>query len=584
MNKKITLLFAGCLAVFGCSTHHSEINPTPNNSLLNSKDIFPGKIVLDLKDNISQSEIDELKKDYNFSNLEPTALFDSTKEEIADVDVDDEAAILDRLNHDARVEIAEPLSEVHADFTPNDPRVNEQWGMEKVGANTAWNYSTGRGVVVAVIDTGIACFDSPQLGFHKLSDLQDTECVPGFNFVANNGNASDDHMHGSHVAGTIAQSTNNGVGVAGLAFHAKLMPVKVLSATGSGTNEGVADGIRWAADHNANVINMSLGGGPNSAIMQKAIHYARSKGVVVVAAAGNSGGKTEYPGGSEGVIGVAALQPDDTLANFSCRGREVDIGAPGTNILQQTICEHGKNKCEEYLAINGTSMASPHVAGVAAMVVSLGITDPDAVEKVLLSTARQVPSNGEGKNAKFGAGVLDAASAVKSVVLKQILTRLGILIAFSLFVVFRSKKSFTSLLNYNFLGGAILSGLGLLCFLPFVLPRTELALELLSRPLGDFDLILSGQAMHQWLPFANFFLPLVLMTVFLNWEKGRNWVAGLSVGTVAYLLSGYGSRFSPFSGPVTTIWLALNVAVCGWVAIQCLSFKVNSQTPPNVNV
>src|SRR5690606_25816301 len=140
--------------------------------------------------------------------------------------------------------------------------------------------------------------------FTKASDLALTGCVEGTSFVRGT-RANDDHGHGTHVAGTIAQSTNNGIGGVGLAFKARLMPVKVLSSNGWGTTAGVAAGIRWAADHGAQVINLSLGGPRNSKVIQAAVDHARSRGAIIVAAAGNSGGAVGYPGASEGVIGVS---------------------------------------------------------------------------------------------------------------------------------------------------------------------------------------------------------------------------------------------------------------------------------------
>src|SRR6185295_11289153 len=160
-----------------------------------------------------------------------------------------------------------------------------------------------------------------------------------------------------------------------------------------GTTADVADGIRWAADHGAQVINMSLGGPRNSSIQQKAIDYAVSRGVVVVAAAGNTGGRVQYPGASDGVIGVSASDPDDKLAKFSSRGDGVDIAAPGVNVVQQTICKKGREKCEQFSGYNGTSMASPHVAGAAALLVGLGVTDPPAVEAALKRSAWVVDSS-----------------------------------------------------------------------------------------------------------------------------------------------------------------------------------------------
>jgi serine protease len=152
----------------------------------------------------------------------------------------------------------------------------------------------------------------------------------GYNFVAKNKIAADDQGHGTHVAGTIAQTTNNGIGVAGLAHCAKLMPVKVLSARGWGTMADVAEGIRWAADHGAQVINLSLGSPSKSAVVENAVKHSIKKGVIVVAAAGNSGRSVGYPAAYPGVIAVSATDKNDAIAWFSSRGPEVTIGAPAS--------------------------------------------------------------------------------------------------------------------------------------------------------------------------------------------------------------------------------------------------------------
>ncbi len=199
---------------------------------------------------------------------------------------------------------------------PNDACFKYQWHLRQIGAPAAWKETNGKGAVVAVIDTGVT----------KVGDLAQTKFVPGYNFLTNSADASDDHGHGTHVAGTIAQSTNNGLGVAGVAYGASIMPLKVLSARGSGSMGGIAQAIRWAADHGANVINMSLGGPFAVATISSAIKYAHDKGVVVVAAAGNDGrGRVGFPARAPGVIAVAATQFDEKTTFYSNWGSEVDI-------------------------------------------------------------------------------------------------------------------------------------------------------------------------------------------------------------------------------------------------------------------
>jgi subtilisin family serine protease len=179
------------------------------------------------------------------------------------------------------------------------------------------------------------------------------------NFVNDTAHANDDQGHGTHVAGTIAQTTNNQLGTAGVAFCATILPVKVLDARGSGSLADVAEGIRWAADHGADVINLSLGGDGHSKIMDQAVEYAHRRGVTVVCAAGNSGRSVGSPANAPLSIAVSAIDSGDQIAFFSSRGPEIAIAAPGVAILQQTICERGRNRCEQFASWSGTSMAAP---------------------------------------------------------------------------------------------------------------------------------------------------------------------------------------------------------------------------------
>jgi serine protease len=218
----------------------------------------------------------------------------------------------------------------------------------------------------------------------------------------------------------VAQSTNNGYGVAGIAYEATLMPLKVLSGGGGGTVADIAESIRFAADNGADVINMSLGGGGESQLMREAIDYAHQKGVVIIAAAGNSNDNSaSYPARYPHVIGVSALDSAGVKAPYSNFGAGVDISAPGGSevgkILQETIDPQTGEPI--FAGFQGTSMASPHVAGVAALIKAAGIQEPDEIADILTKSARviqQDPLN------HFGAGHLDAAAAVKLAIKGQI--------------------------------------------------------------------------------------------------------------------------------------------------------------------
>lgn len=478
-------------------------------------------------------------------------------------------AVAAELSRAEGVERLEPLAWVRAMFTPDDPLLKDQWHMTRVNAPAAWDYATGYGVTVAVVDTGIAC--ETHGPFNKGSDLANTSCTGGWNFVSNDTHANDDQGHGTHVAGTIAQSTNNGIGAVGLAFNARLMPVKVLNENGWGTTQDVADGIRWAADHGAHVINLSLGGPRNSKVLQDAVDHARSKGVIVVAAAGNSGGAVGFPGASEGVIGVSATDPDDKIAKFSSRGPEIDIGAPGVNVVQQTVCNRGRDKCERYPGYNGTSMATPHVAGAAALLVSLGVTDAAAVESILKDSARVVDDSDAGKKL-YGAGVLDAGAAVRSVTFKQDLFRVVATIAVAAFAFVAARRknaSSASPLSPAFVLGALITGPGLFFLAPFVLSRASLPIDFLARPLGDLDLYL-GASLHKLLPLANVFVPGALTALLFQNKAARPLIAGVAAGTAGYLAATVAMQTAA-GGLLFTAWCAGNAFLCALLARFCLS-------------
>jgi serine protease len=537
---------------------------------------IPGWVVVDLDDDLSMSEVKEVESSLA-AKLPGLQFFDSdlgeeTRIQLARVPGLSVEQAITRVVGDERIEGAEPLAWVRANYVPNDPLYEKQWHMTRVGAETAWNWGTGRGVTIAVIDTGIACEDFN--GFSKGTDLNATRCVDGWNFIRNDAHANDDHGHGTHVAGTIAQTTNNGVGAAGLAFGARLMPVKVLDKGGWGTTVDIANGIRWASDHGAQVINLSLGGPRNSKVLEDAVAHARAQGTVVVAAAGNSGGSVGFPGGSTGVIGVSATDPSDKLASFSSRGKGVDIAAPGVDVVQQTICDGGKNACEIFPGWKGTSMASPHVAGAAALLVGAGLSDPEAVETALLKSARDVDPSSEGR-AFYGAGILDAGAAARATTLQQGLWRSGLLALFALLLtVFAKQRDKTvSVLSPGFALGGVLAGPGFF-LLPFVASRAFLPVDLLSRPLGELDLFV-GASLHRLLPLANVFVPLALLVTTFHVKRLRGFVGGIAAGTASFLVSllALGQTFSPFGQPALWLWLSLNAVLCLLVARFALKHR-----------
>jgi serine protease len=320
----------------------------------------------------------------------------------------------------AEVAYAEPNYIYTAFFIPNDPAFSVQWHLTQINVEGAWNMSSGEGVTVAVLDSGVN-----STGFDGFGG----RLVPGYSAVnfSNPDFTEDANGHGTHVAGTIAQETNNATGVAGIAFRASIMPVKVLNRRGWGTNRQISDGIRWAADHGADVINMSLGGYMRSRNMEDAVNYAYDRGVVLVAACGNGGiDRVAYPAAYENCIAVGAVRYDEVVADYSNRGLELDVVAPGGDVgedlnedgygdgvLQETFRYSlaGQALGWGYPFWEGTSMASPHVAGVAALIIAANPNyTPADVRNAIINTA--VDLGDSGWDEVYGYGLLDAAAAL----------------------------------------------------------------------------------------------------------------------------------------------------------------------------
>jgi type VII secretion-associated serine protease mycosin len=272
-----------------------------------------------------------------------------------------------------RVVAVEAPSVVHA---LSDPLFPQEWAFQSFKFAALWPCGQGKGITVAVVDSGVQG-DHPDLTGRVL---------PGVAFL--NGPAqvgagnTDTDGHGTHVAGIVGAGAN-GVGVVGVAPQATILPVKVLDSTGTGRTTDVAAGITWAVDNHAQVINLSLGSGVDSASIETAVAYAISHNVVVVAAAGNqgAGGPTEYPAAIPSVIAVAGLDPDGTIASYSTRGKYVDVAAPGSSVISTF-------PPSTWQTLSGTSMASPFVAGLAALIIDArGTIKPAAMLNRLTSTA-----------------------------------------------------------------------------------------------------------------------------------------------------------------------------------------------------
>lgn len=346
--------------------------------------------------------------------------------------------MVEAFKSDPDVEYAEPNYTAHAHLVPDDPYYPYQWHLDNVNSGgihmeAAWDVSTGfDGVVVAVVDTGVAYEDYTERvsrfrteRYYLAPDLAGTSFAPGYDFVNNDDHPNDDHGHGTHVTGTIAQNTDNALGVAGVAFNTTIMPVKVLDDRGRGYYSDIAEGIIFAADNGADVINMSLGGWYSSIALRDACAYAYERGVTLVCSAGNDGeADLSYPAAyDEYCIGVGATRYDETRAWYSNYGDSLDLMAPGGDlnvdqnqdgygdgILQQTFSNGTGNM--GYWFFQGTSMAAPHVSGVAALLIATGAAStPGEVREALQSTAKDLGV--QGWDPDFGWGLLDAEAALE---------------------------------------------------------------------------------------------------------------------------------------------------------------------------
>jgi serine protease len=417
-------------------------------------DIVPGRVLVRYQDGATHSE--RVAAQQNAGTSTESVLPDGTRE-LRIHDGDTVGKTLSELRRNRSVAYAVPDYVAHAaDFIPNDRGKESfpggwqllQWnftGPTSVNAPAAWDLARnagvpgGRGVIVAVLDSGVA-YENYK-GFRRAPDLYASRFVRGYDWVDHDTHPDDEESHGTHVAGTIAQKTNNGVGVTGLAYGVKIMPLRVLDRDGNGNGSDIAKAIRWATKHGAQVINMSVEFQTTETAKDipdviSAINYAEKKGVVLVAASGNEGiGKVAYPARANGVISVGATTATGCLADYSNAGRGLDVVAPGggqdapldgdaydkatcdptapdKRIFQETLW--GDVRHFRLVGFEGTSFAAPHVSAIAALIIAttrLGPRpSPNAVRRRIMDTARDIGP--PGYDSRYGAGLVDAAAAI----------------------------------------------------------------------------------------------------------------------------------------------------------------------------
>ncbi len=395
-----------------------------------SQHIVDGELIVKFKSGLTDQDIDQINNAFGAEVKSSSVKKDKFKVLKIKNNRSVEEMIATYKKH-PHVVYAEANSYCYAQAIPNDPYYSPyQWHLDNpvyggIQAEQAWDITAGNSsVIVGILDTGVA-YENYGV-YQQAPDLANTNFVAGYDFINNDSHPNDDEGHGTHVCGTIAQSTNNGLGVAGVAYNASIMPVKVLDAEGSGTATALANALYWAADNGADVINMSLSWAPGynpGSTVENAIAYAYNQGVTIVAAAGNDEtGTVCYPAAYDDyVIAVGATRYDEQRAYYSNWGSSLDVVAPGGDV---TIDQNGDGYVDGVLQMTfgssptdfgyyfyqGTSMATPHVAGVAALLIANGTTGPDAVREALENTAEDLGAN--GWDSTFGHGLIDAYAAL----------------------------------------------------------------------------------------------------------------------------------------------------------------------------
>jgi subtilisin family serine protease len=404
----------------------SELNfvqPDYLNSHQESRYV-PGQVVVKFKPGLSSFKKVSALNIYSSRVLSKIAKFGAYLIQIpAQTTVEE---IVGALNKNPDVEYAEPNRLLAIHVTPNDPFFQYQYALSNKGqqvwvvpgspqgkasadikAPSAWEETKGtETVIIAIVDTGVDLLHP---------DLKNKIKSSGRDYVNNDFDATDDNGHGTMVAGIAAAETNNNEGVAGVAWNSKILPVKVAGADGYGEEDKVAEGIRWAVDNGASVINLSMGSVEPALLIRDAVKYAYDKNVVVVVSAGNNNGPVNYPAAYDDyVLAVAATDYNDNRTSWSSYGPQVDVAAPGDNVLGPYPTALTPVGFFPYLPGTGTSMSAPHVAGLAALIKGLkpGLKVADIMNIIRYSADDVNASQFQGKDDYLGYGRINMEKAL----------------------------------------------------------------------------------------------------------------------------------------------------------------------------
>jgi serine protease len=400
--------------------------PPPPPAVAAQAESVPNEIVVDLKDDVSDAQIGDLQRQFGVTLRYKSPASQRHKLMIGVVDPARRDAIIEAMRTSPLVEAVDRQDIYqlqNRNFIPNDPNYKDQWHLKMIGMEEAWTYTKGEGVTVAVIDSGVGYMQGRD--YARPSDFSAMKFRAGHDWVDDDDMpaAEDAHAHGTHVAATIAESTNDGVMGAGVAPEATIVPLRIADGQGRADTNDFAAALQHLADNPTNIANMSMGSPRPNQVLEHALKMAYDKNVTLICSAGNSQrgqGQLMYPAGYKECISVSAVGPSGNIAFYSHWGPTLDLAGPGGDqskgdqdgVCQNTIVTDRGRKFDSFYCMQGTSMAAPHVAGVAALLAAEGVKDPKEIRSILRKTAKG--GQPQAVKDRFGAGVLDAAKAVKS--------------------------------------------------------------------------------------------------------------------------------------------------------------------------